>query len=143
MPFLLAQNLTNVVYMFLAFGLNRYVVLNTGADELIPIGQFNLFLVAVVHAFDQFAGGLGTAVLVTFLMRTCLPEYKAAHFAIGTGLMNIGGVLSGVTSGFLAHWLGYGIFFGISFLVSVPAMGLAIFLPFIDSEEEGPVVTKR
>ena len=141
MPFLLAQNLTNVVYMFLAFGLNRYVALNTGADELVPIGQFNLFLVAVVHAFDQFAGGLGTAVLVTFLMRTCLPEYKAAHFAIGTGLMNIGGVLSGVTSGFLAHWLGYGIFFGISFLVSIPAMGLAFFLPFMESEKEESVVT--
>ena len=142
MPFLLAQNLTNVVYMFLAFGLNRYIALNTGADELIPIGQFNLFLVAIVHAFDQFAGGLGTAVLVTFLMRTCLSEYKAAHFAIGTGLMNIGGVLSGVTSGFLAHWLGYGIFFGISFLFSIPAMGLAFFLPFMESEEEDPVVTR-
>jgi len=140
MPFLLAQNLTNVVYMFLAFGLNRYVALNTGADELIPIGQFNLFLVAMVHAFDQFAGGLGTAVLVTFLMRTCLSEFKAAHFAIGTGLMNIGGVLSGVTSGFLAQWLGYGIFFGISFLASIPAMGLAFFLPFMESGKEQAVI---
>ncbi|MBW1903400.1 MAG: hypothetical protein JRJ20_17510 [Deltaproteobacteria bacterium] len=134
LPFLLAQNLTNVIYMFLALGLNQYVTLNTGADYLTPIGQFNLFLVASVHAFDQFAGGLGTAVLVTFLMRTCLPEFKAAHFAIGTGLMNISGVLSGVMSGFLAQWLGYGYFFGISFLASIPGMAIIFFLPDLESD---------
>jgi PAT family beta-lactamase induction signal transducer AmpG len=134
LPFLLAQNLTNIVYMLLALGLNRYVILNTCSDHLTPIGHFNLFLVAFVHAFDQFAGGLGTAVLVTFLMRTCLSEFKAAHFAIGTGLMNISGVLSGVVSGFLAQWLGYGYFFGISFLASLPGMTLIFFIPFLESE---------
>ena len=134
-PFLLAQNLTNLIYMFLALGLNRYVILNTGVAHLTPIGHLNLFLVASVHAFDQFAGGLGTSVLVTFLMRSCLPEFKAAHFAIGTGLMNITGVLSGVASGFLAQWLGYGYFFGISFLASIPGMILIFFVPFIENRQ--------
>jgi len=133
-PFLLAQNLTNVIYMILALGLKGYVVLNTGASTPTPIGPFNLFLVASVHAFDQFSGGLGTSVLITFLMRTCLPEFKAAHFAIGTGLMNICGVLSGVVSGFLAQWVGYGWFFGISFLASVPGMALLFFIPFLDDD---------
>ncbi|MBW1828792.1 MAG: MFS transporter [Deltaproteobacteria bacterium] len=136
LPFLLAQNLTNVVYMALALMLNHYLVLNTGADCITPIGRLNLFLVAFVHAFDQFAGGLGTAVLITFLMRTCLSEFKAAHFAIGTGLMNISAVLSGVMSGFLAQWLGYGYFFGISFLVSIPGMILIFFLPYLEPESE-------
>ena len=36
--------------------------------------------------------------LVTVLMRSCLPEFKPAHFAIGKGLMNISGVLTGVVS---------------------------------------------
>jgi PAT family beta-lactamase induction signal transducer AmpG len=134
LPFLLAQNLTNLIYMVLALGLNKYVILNTGVDQLTPIGHFNLILVASVHAFDQFAGGLGTSVLVTFLMRTCLPDFKAAHFAIGTGLMNISGVLLGVMSGFLAQWLGYGYFFGISFLASLPGMALIIFIPFLETE---------
>ncbi|MBN2123143.1 MAG: hypothetical protein JW821_02515, partial [Deltaproteobacteria bacterium] len=96
LPFLLAQNLTNVVYMFLALYLNPFVLLNTGAGTPTPIGELNLLLVASVHGFDQFAGGLGTSVLVTYLMRTCLSDFKAAHFAVGTGLMNISGVLSGV-----------------------------------------------
>lgn len=133
-PFLLAQNLTNVIYMALALGLNGYVTMNTGAAVPEPIGPFNLFLVASVHAFDQFAGGLGTAVLITFLMRTCLAEFKAAHYAIGTGLMNISGVLSGVMSGFLAQWLGYGWFFGISFVASAPGMALIFFTPFLDED---------
>jgi PAT family beta-lactamase induction signal transducer AmpG len=135
-PFLLAQNLTNVVYMLLALMLRPYLAMNTGVDVPTPIGSLNLALVASVHAFDQLAGGLGTAVLVTFLMRSCLPDFKAAHFAVGTGLMNISGVLSGVLSGFLAGWLGYGYFFGISFLASLPGMALIPWIPFVKSKQE-------
>ena len=137
LPFLLAQNLTNVIYMLLALDLNKYIILNTGAEKVTSIGSLNLVLVASVHAFDQFAGGLGTAVLITYLMRTCLSEFKAAHFAIGTGLMNISGVFAGVMSGFLAEWLGYGYFFGVSFLASIPGMLLIFFIPFLESEN-GP-----
>ncbi|RJR48239.1 MAG: hypothetical protein C4576_08610 [Desulfobacteraceae bacterium] len=128
-PFLLAQNLTNLVYMALALHLAPFVDLNTGVETPASIGEVNLLLVAAVHGFDQFAGGLGTAVLTTFIMRTCLSDFKAAHFAIGTGLMNVSGVLSGVMSGFLAEWTGYGYFFGISFLASLPGMALAFFAP--------------
>jgi PAT family beta-lactamase induction signal transducer AmpG len=134
-PFLLAQNLTNVIYMLLAFYLGEYLVLNTAASSLTPIGNSNLFLVAAVHGFDQFAGGLGTAVLTTFLMRTCLPGFKAAHFAIGTGLMSISGVFSGVLGGFFAGWLGYGTFFGLSFLASIPGMAMILFIPFFESRQ--------
>ena len=131
-PFLLAQNLTNIVYMLLALQLTDYLALNTGADSPTPIGSMNLFLIAAVHGFDQLAGGLGTSVLTTFLMRTCLPAFKAAHFAIGTGLMNISGVFSGMLSGFLAEWVGYGYFFGISFLASIPGLLLIFFVPFLE-----------
>ena len=132
-PFLLAQNFTNLIYMGLALGLTRYVALNSCADTVTFIGTFNLFLVACVHAFDQFAGGLGTAVLITFLMRTCTERFKAAHFAIGTGLMNVSGVLAGVASGFLAQRLGYGPFFGLTFLLSLPGMCLILYIPFLDT----------
>jgi PAT family beta-lactamase induction signal transducer AmpG len=133
-PFLAAQNLTNLLYMALALGLARYLALNTGADNVTSIGSFNLFLVACVHAFDQFAGGLGTAVLITYLMRTCMERFKAAHFAIGTGLMNVSGVLAGVASGFLAQRLGYGLFFGFTFFLSIPGMCMIFFIPFIDND---------
>lgn len=128
-PFLLAQNLTNVVYMALAQGLARYLALNSGAADPVSIGAANLALAAGVHGFDQFASGLGTAVLTTFLMRICKMEFKAAHFAIGSGLMSLGGIVAGVGSGFVAAWLGYSGMFLFSFLISLPAMMLLIWVP--------------
>ena len=125
-PFLLAQNFTNLVYMALALSLAKHLALNAGADVITFVGHFNPFLVACAHAFDQFADGLGTAVLITFLMRTCTERFKAAHFAIGTGLLNV--------SGFLAQRLGYGIYFGLTFLLSIPGMCLILFVLFLDAD---------
>jgi PAT family beta-lactamase induction signal transducer AmpG len=134
-PLLLAQNLTIIPYMFLAFALNKFIILNTGAQTITPIGSFNLFMVASTVAFEQLGNGLGNSVLITILMRSCLPEFKAAHFAIGTGLMNVSSVFSGVMSGFLAGWLGYWPFFGISFLASIPGMIMVFFIPFLDEKK--------
>jgi len=78
-PLLLAQNFTNLAYMFLALKLNDFVLLNTGNPIPTAIGWNNLLAVVCVHAFDQFAGGLGTAVLMVFFMRLCQPQFKAAQ----------------------------------------------------------------
>jgi PAT family beta-lactamase induction signal transducer AmpG len=128
-PFLLAQNLTNVAYMLLAGGLSSYLAVNTGAASPAFIGAGNLALVAGVHGFEQFASGLGTAVLTTFLMRICRMEFKAAHFAIGSGLMSLGGIVAGVSSGFIASWLGYSGMFLVSFIISIPGMLLLFWVP--------------
>ncbi len=135
-PLLLAQNFTNLTYMFLALKLEAFILLNTGNPDPAAIGAANLLMVAGIHAFDQFAGGLGTAVLMIFLMRLCQPRFKAAHYAIGTGLMSFSGLYAGVLSGFLAAWAGYGYFFGISFLLSLPAMGLILFIPMAEPQHK-------
>ncbi len=135
-PLLLAQNFTNLTYMFLALRLNSFILLNTGNPAPAAIGWENLLAVVCVHAFDQFAGGLGTAVLMVFLMRLCQPRFKAAHYAIGTGLMSFSGLYAGVLSGFLAAWAGYGYFFGISFLLSLPGMGLIFFIPPTENQKK-------
>ena len=126
-PFLLAQNGSNIIYMALAFHLDSFLAMNNVTNATTDIGLKNLITVASVTGFDQLAGGLGTAVLMTFLMRICRAKFKAAHYAIGTGLMSISGLYGGALSGFLASWLGYGSFFGISFLLSIPGM-ILIFL---------------
>ncbi len=128
-PLLLAQNLTHLVYMALALGLNRYVLLNTGSSHPLPLPLVSLMAVAGVHGFEQFASGLGNAVLVTYLIRVCKSEFKAAHYAIGSGLMSVTGVFAGIVSGIITAALGYGIFFGISFLASIPGMLLVFFIP--------------
>ncbi|MGV1099066.1 MFS transporter [Thiovibrio sp. JS02] len=137
-PFLLAQNATNLTYMVLAFSMQDFLAANTGNQHPVAIGTVNLCLVALVNAFDQFAGGLGTAVLMTYLMRLCTPEFKAAHYAIGTGLMSVSGLFSGALSGYLASWLGYGYFFGMSFLLSLPGMLMIFFVPLYDPQKKAP-----
>jgi len=129
-PFLLAQNLTNLVYMGAALHLAPYI--SAGGVDSAWMGTGNLGLFAGIHGFDQLAGGLGTAVLMTFLMRICNPRFKAAHYAIGSGLMNLGGLFAGVMSGFIAGWLGYSWLFGFSFILSIPAMLLIPGLPALD-----------
>ena len=37
--FLLAQNLTNLIYMLLALYLNNFLILNTGIDNVVPLGE--------------------------------------------------------------------------------------------------------
>jgi PAT family beta-lactamase induction signal transducer AmpG len=133
-PFVAAQNLTLLGYMAVAFHLTGVLSVNTGAETPQPVGAANLALVACAHFFEQFAGGLGTAVLMTYLMRLCKPEFKAAHYAIGSGLMSLSGLFSGSASGFLAAWLGYGWTFGLSFLVALPAMALIPWLPNLKRE---------
>lgn len=125
-PFTLAQNLTNLLYMSLALHYRELLTHHGPAGA-----QASLSLVAAVHGFDQFAGGLGTAVFSYYLMRCCKPAFKASHFAIVSALMTVGGTLFGASSGFLASWLGYGAFFGASFLASLPGMCLIPFIPFV------------
>lgn len=134
-PFLLLQNLTNIAYMLLALHYADHLGSPLQEGEAL---QNLLFAVASIHGFDQFSGGLGTAVLMTFLMRLCHSEFKAAHYAIGTGLMSVSGLYAGVVSGFLTAWLGYGIFFGISFLLSIPGMVIVLFLPIHDTNPMHP-----
>ena len=136
-PFILAQNITNLLYMGLALHLSYFIAINTGAAEPVGIGIGNLLLVAATHGFDQFAGGLGTAVLQTYLMRICHKEFKAAHYAIGSALMNVSNLFSAPFSGIIAGWLGYAWLFGLSFVFSIPAMLLIPFLPYVSDNGGG------
>jgi len=133
-PFVLAQNLTLLGYMAVAIHTAGAIAANLGAANPVTVPSGDIALVAVAHGFEQFAGGLGTSVLMTFLMRICRPEFKAAHYAIGSGLMSMSGLYSGVAAGFLAGWLGYAWTFGLSFFASVPAMLLIPWLPSLVRE---------
>jgi PAT family beta-lactamase induction signal transducer AmpG len=123
-PLILAQNLTNLVYMFLALDLGAYVL-----NDQMKIGTAGLLKVIGVHSFDQFASGLGNAVLMVFLMNLCRVEFKAAHYAIGSGLMNLSGLFAGMSSGFIAGSYGYAALFLVSFLYSVPSMIVLFWTP--------------
>ena len=93
-------------------------------------------LTAVVLA-EHAGAGLGTAVFMVYIMRTCDPSHKAAHMAIVTALMSLGFTLAGVLSGFLAESLGFTLYFGFTFVATIPGMALIFFIPHLDGREGG------
>ena len=116
-PLTLLMNLNMWAYIWLAWAK--------------PLGTspHGLWVIACVQGYEQIAAGLGNAVLVTYLLRTCKPEHSAAHYAIGSAIMSVGGTVLGAYSGKIVHAHGYVGLFLIAFAASVPAMLLLPFIP--------------
>lgn len=109
-PIILFQNFTNFLYAALAF---KYMEI---ADAT------GIVLVATVSGVESFSSGMGTALLMIFLIKLCKSEFKAAHYAIGSGLMAISGAFLNSIGGIIAEITGYGWFFVISFFIAMPAI---------------------
>ena len=86
-------------------------------------------LVAVVHAIEQIAAGVGSAVLLVFLLSTCSDRSRATHYAIGSAIMSIPGTLIGSYAGKIVEGQGYLVLYIGAFLASIPGMLLIPFVP--------------
>ena len=125
-PFVLAQNVLHLLYVALA--------LSAGS------GPPSAGAIGAVVVVEHFGEGLGTAVLMSYLIRCCHPRHRAAHMAILTALMSVSFTVAGVASGFLAAALGYATYFGFTFLVTVPGMLLIFVAPYLDgTRNDGPL----
>lgn len=94
--------------------------------------------VYVVNSVENFAYGLGCAAYTVFLLQTVKLEYKAAHYAVATGLMALGVMLPGAVSGYIQQQLGYCDFFLLSFFAAIPGIIAIFFLPIWKKVENGP-----
>ena len=95
-----------------------------------------IWTIALVHCYEQMAAGLGNAVLVVFILRTCKPEFKASHFAIGSAIMSLFSTFFGGFSGIVVEHIGYLHLFMCSFLVSIPSMMLLFWVPIKEEISE-------
>jgi PAT family beta-lactamase induction signal transducer AmpG len=120
-PFVLAQNVLNLLYMGLA--------MTPDPTTISPVT-----LTAVI-ALEHAGAGLGTAVFMVYLMRTCDPAHKAGHFAIVSALMSLSFTFAGVLSGFLAEALGFALYFAFTFVATIPSMVLIWFVPHLDGRQ--------
>lgn len=138
-PFVLAQNTLNLLYVALALLPWEWFPRDPELAAVLPIGIEHLTVGAVIIA-EHFGAGLGTAVFMVYIMRTCDPEHKAGHMAIVTALMSVSFTIAGVGSGFIAAEIGYAAYFGFTFLATVPAMVLIPFVPYLDgrSSDQAP-----
>jgi PAT family beta-lactamase induction signal transducer AmpG len=128
-PFVLALNSLNFLYLLLALKY-RDILANPDA------GRADFLLVCLLISAEALGAGFGNAAFTVFIMRTTKSRFKAAHFAIGTGLMNIAGTLAGVVSGFLASAVGFPIYFGLTIMLALPNMAMIPWLPYLDRPPE-------
>jgi len=123
-PLTLAMNVNLWAYVWLAWALPD------------PATSGGLATIAAVHAYEQLAAGLGNAVLVVYIMRTCRPEFKAAHYAVASALASLGGTVFGGFGGVIVEAVGYVDLYLLSFAVALPSMVLLYLLPL---PEDRPV----
>jgi PAT family beta-lactamase induction signal transducer AmpG len=92
-----------------------------------------LLTIGAVYCYEQIAAGLGNAVLIVYILRTCKKEFKAGHYAIGSAFMSVFSTVFGGFGGVIVERAGYLNLFLIGFLATIPAMVLMFFVK-IDEE---------
>jgi PAT family beta-lactamase induction signal transducer AmpG len=66
-----------------------------------------------------------------YLMQQLAPgKYTTTHYAFGTGLMGLCGLVTGVVSGHLQEALGYVQYFGLVMVATIPSFLATWFAPF-------------
>lgn len=89
------------------------------------------WLIAGSIALEYFGYGFGFVGLTLFMMQQVAPgEHQMAHYAIGSGIMNLGVMLPGMLSGWLCERMGYTPFFIFVMTVTIPAFLMAWRIPF-------------
>ncbi|MBC8282241.1 MAG: MFS transporter [Nitrospinae bacterium] len=104
----------------LIFGILQ-AVSNLSFLVLALVGK-NYPLMIFTIAFENLAGGMGTAAFVGFLMTLCDHRFTATQFALLSALASLGRVFVGPLSGVLVNELGWATFFFSTFLFALPGL---------------------
>lgn len=88
-------------------------------------------------AIEYFGYGFGFVGLILFMMQQIAPgDYKMAHYAFATGIMNLGVMLPSMISGYVSDMLGYKNFFIWVMVATIPAFIATWLVPLKKVEEE-------
>ncbi|SVB43253.1 uncharacterized protein METZ01_LOCUS196107 [marine metagenome] len=106
----------------MAFGILQ-AISNLSFMALAYVGKvYSVMVVAI--AFENLAGGMGTAAFVAFLIALCDHRFTATQFALLSALASLGRIFVGPPSGFLSQEVGWVAFFFITFLAALPGLAL-------------------
>jgi PAT family beta-lactamase induction signal transducer AmpG len=85
---------------------------------------------------EMFGYGFGFVGMILFIMQVIAPgRYQTAHYALGSGFMQLGFVLSKVVSGDIQQLLGYRHFFLWVVLSALPVLVLTRFVKMAPAEQ--------
>jgi len=114
----------------------------------IPIATFllmaiyqpsSLWVIGAGVVVEKFSFGFGSVGFMIYLMQQLAPgKYTTTHYAFGTGLMGMCGMLTGMVSGHLQEAMGYVSYFWLVMAATVPSFIVTWYAPF-HHEEARPV----
>lgn len=104
----------------MVFGILQAVT-NLGFMVLSAAGKHYLMMVAVI-GLENFAGGMGTAAFVAFLMSLCDHRYTATQYAMLSALAAVGRVFVGPPAGVLVAAVDWTWFFFWTFVLALPGL---------------------
>lgn len=118
LPLILAVNLPNAVFYFLA------LVLPT-----------NIVVIGTALCMEMFGYGFGFVGLILYMMQVVAPgKYRTAHYALSTGIMALGQFIFRYFSGDIQIALGYQHFFLWVLACSVPVLVMSQLIPMTARE---------
>ena len=121
----LAMNLPNAVYWWLSVA-----------------QPSDMNVIAAGLSIEMFGYGFGFVGIILFIMQVIAKgRFTTAHYALGTGVMQLGFILSGTWSGEIQTWLGYRHFFLWVLACALPVLTLSFFLPHRDEPTADPVAS--
>jgi len=123
MPVLIvAMAVPNAVFYYLASAL---------PSDMLHIGS--------AVALEMFGYGFGFVGMILFIMQAVAPgRFQTAHYALGSGVMQLGFIISKTISGDIQIHMGYEHFFLWTIACGVPALVLMAFVKFPASESAAP-----
>jgi PAT family beta-lactamase induction signal transducer AmpG len=117
-PLVLVMNLPNLVYWWLSVA-----------------RPTDLPAIAGALSVEMFGYGFGFVGVLLFIMQVVAAgRFTTAHYALGTGVMQLGFILSGSFSGAVQLKIGYQRFFLWTVVCAAPVLLLSFFLPHRPSE---------
>ena len=97
----------------------------------------NLHVIASAIAVEYFGYGFGFIGIILFIMHNIAPgKYKMAHYAFGSGLVNLGFMIPSMISGMISDLLGYKEFFIWVLVATLPAFVVSWIVPLRKPEEQ-------
>ena len=120
---ILAVNVPNAVFYFLSTALPT-----------------SLAVIATALGLEMFGYGFGFVGVILFIMQVvAVGKYQTAHYALGTGVMQLGFVFFKMISGDIQIALGYQHFFLWVLVSAIPVLVLSRFIPIGRSEAQANV----
>ena len=93
-------------------------------------------LIGAGVVIEKFFFGFGSVGFMIYLMQQLAPgKYTTTHYAFGTGLMGLCGMVTGVISGHLQQQLGYVSYFVFVMVATIPSFLACWFAPFHHRED--------